>query len=172
MAEDYIGTLNLGDPTNATNASDIDDKIVVVKTACKQSMPNVTGAITKSHTEINALPDVGDAETITGDWSFSGVPKFKSRNFKGVLAASISSAGAVTAQSNGSTISASRTATGRYTVTHNLGSTNYCAVATLHNSSWIRAILLSKNANTVDVVTINTSSDYADCDFEILLIPY
>lgn len=178
MAEDYVGTLNLGDPTNATLAQDIDDKIVVVKTAAKQSFPNVTGEVTKTHTELNALPDPGDNETISGNWEFSGTPTFSGRNFKGILSAAVDNAGAITSQSDPGTLSVTKTATGTYTVTHNLGTTNYTAIALTNASdpTYCRsAYIASKTSNSVQVNTYfidTTSVTHGNYAFEIMIMPH
>jgi len=178
MAEDYAGTLNLGDPTNATLAQDIDNKIVVVKTAVKQSFPNVTGAVTKTHTELNALPDPGDAETISGNWEFSGTPTFGGRNFKGMLSAAVDNSGAITSQSDPGTLSVTKTATGTYTVTHNLGTTNYTAIAivTATDATYCRSTYIAAKAtNSFQVNTYfvdTTSVTHGNYAFEVIVIPH
>lgn len=178
MAEEYAGILNLLDPTNATAAADIDNKIVVVKTALYNSFPNVTGAVTKTHTALNALPDAGDAETISGNWAFTGDPSFKSRTFKGAIGVSVSSAGTITAQTTGGGVTASRSSTGVYLITHNLGTTNYCAQSTISHTGGGGspiATVISKAANSFEVHTRYTgpgSDVQLDYAFEVLILPY
>lgn len=189
MAEEYAGILNLLDPTNATLAADIDNKIVVVKTAVKNSFPSVTGAVTKTHAEINALPDAGDNETITGDWVFSGDPTFSSAPvfsgvpefnggprfsglpFKGLCAAAIASDGSVSSYINRSAITCVRNGPGRYTVTHNMSSMSALTTAIADNNGnndMRSAYVRSKTANTVDVYTNDNGGSARDCGFTFI----
>lgn len=185
MAEEYVGILDLLDPTNATLAADIDNKIVVVKTACKNSFPNVTGAVTKTHTAINALPDVGDVETVTANWVFSGAPQFSgaaaftgtpvfsTRPFKGMLSARFDEDAAVITQSKTAGLSATRTGTGDYEVTHNLNTLNYAVFITAERESGImRLASYVANLNTVTVEIADNGGANVNAPFSIIIVPH
>lgn len=54
----YLGALNLALPGDGDDIAEGDDQIRAFKTAAKQSFPNVTGAVTVTHTELNRLAGV------------------------------------------------------------------------------------------------------------------
>lgn len=56
MAEDYLGLLDVTTPPGSAFLSNADDVMRAIKRSAKQSFPNVTGAVTLTHSEINALP--------------------------------------------------------------------------------------------------------------------
>ena len=50
----YISDLNTANPVGASdNASTLDDHIRLIKSTVKTTFPNVTGAVTATHTELN-----------------------------------------------------------------------------------------------------------------------
>ena len=65
--------------------------------------------------------------------------------------------------------SSTRTALGKYTITHNLGSTDYIVVAlVVTRGVW----LASENANTFVIYCISNANVYADEIFNFILIEY
>ena len=58
----FIDGLVATNPTSSDNVSDGDNHIRLIKAAVKATFPNVTGAVSKSHTEINdGITEVEDA---------------------------------------------------------------------------------------------------------------
>jgi len=51
----YIDDLNATNPPATDPLSQVDDHLRLIKTAVKQSFPNVTGAVTATHTVLNGL---------------------------------------------------------------------------------------------------------------------
>lgn len=56
MAEEYLGLLDPLTPGGGSYLSQIDDQLRKVKQSARDSFPNVTGAVTLTHAQINALP--------------------------------------------------------------------------------------------------------------------
>ena len=54
----YINSLNASNPASTDGLAQADDHIRLLKSTIKSTLPNVTGAITSSHTELNALTGV------------------------------------------------------------------------------------------------------------------
>lgn len=54
----YLGALNLALPGDGDDIAEGDDQIRAFKTAAKQSFPNVAGAVTVTHAELNRLAGV------------------------------------------------------------------------------------------------------------------
>lgn len=78
-AATYIDELVNTNPVGGTdNVSQGDDHLRLIKAVLLNSFPNISGAVSKSDTAINALPDVGDNETIAGTWDFTGDPTIDS----------------------------------------------------------------------------------------------
>lgn len=85
----YISQLEAANPPGSDRVHQGDDHIRLIKSALKNTFPNVTGAITLSHTQINALPGngvpfgvialwYGTAETVPAGWALCNgttVPK-------------------------------------------------------------------------------------------------
>lgn len=61
----YISDLNASNPASGDAKSQGDDHIRLVKSTIKATFPNVTGAVTKTHTQINALAASGANADIT-----------------------------------------------------------------------------------------------------------
>jgi hypothetical protein len=55
----YISDLNTALPAAGDLKSEGDDHLRLIKTVTKATFPNVTGAVTKTHTDINNLGDKG-----------------------------------------------------------------------------------------------------------------
>jgi len=72
----YVGDFDTAVPAGGDGRVEGDDNFRQVKTATKNSFPSVTGAVTKTHTQINDLAEKSTAQTISGDWTFSGAPAF------------------------------------------------------------------------------------------------
>lgn len=64
MSEQYISQLDVTTPPGTAFVSNADEVMRTIKTAVKQSFPNVGGAVTLTHTQVNALPgDITAAQT-------------------------------------------------------------------------------------------------------------
>ena len=61
----YISDLISTNPTGADNRSTADDHIRLIKATILATFPNITGAITATHTELNSLVDLFDSVTTT-----------------------------------------------------------------------------------------------------------
>ena len=59
----YISSLNASNPASTDGLAQADDHIRLLKATIKATLPNVTGAITASHTELNALDGVTASAT-------------------------------------------------------------------------------------------------------------
>ena len=72
---DYIDDLVATNPIGGTdNISEGDDHIRLLKKTIKQTFPNITGPVTLTQAQINALPEEDQDETISGTWDFTGSP--------------------------------------------------------------------------------------------------
>lgn len=54
----YINSLNASNPASTDGLAQADDHIRLLKSTIKASLPNITGAITSTHTELNVLDGV------------------------------------------------------------------------------------------------------------------
>jgi hypothetical protein len=63
----YISSLNSSNPTTGDNKTEGDDHIRLIKATLLATFPNVTGAVTATHTQLNAA-----ATAATGSVSFNG----------------------------------------------------------------------------------------------------
>jgi hypothetical protein len=69
----FISDLNSSNPQSTDSVSQADDHIRLIKSTVKATFPNVTGAVTKTHTQLNnTLDKTGD--TMTGALTLSGAP--------------------------------------------------------------------------------------------------
>jgi hypothetical protein len=69
----FISDLNTANPTGSDALAFADDHLRLIKTTIKNTFPSVTGAVTKTHTQLNnALDKTGD--TMTGLLTLSGAP--------------------------------------------------------------------------------------------------
>ena len=59
----YVNSLNASNPASTDGLAQADDHIRLLKATIKATLPNVTGAITASHTELNALDGVTASAT-------------------------------------------------------------------------------------------------------------
>ena len=59
----YISSLNASNPASTDGLAQADDHIRLLKATIKATLPNVTGAITATHTELNALDGVTASAT-------------------------------------------------------------------------------------------------------------
>ena len=61
-AATYISDLNTANPDGASShVSELDDHVRLLKTTIKATLPNVTGAVTPTHTELNYVDGVTSA---------------------------------------------------------------------------------------------------------------
>ncbi len=65
---------------------------------------------------------------------------------------------------------ATRTAQGRYQVTHNLNSTNYVVLVSLAGTSFYIMTVFARNLNDFQVRIVDTASAFQDSDFYFVLI--
>ena len=68
----YISDLVTANPTGGDPKSTADDHLRLIKSCLKTTFPNVTGAVTKTHTELNTVTDRGliTGQTWTGTHTF------------------------------------------------------------------------------------------------------
>ena len=59
----YINSLNASNPASTDGLAQADDHITLLKSTIKASLPNITGAITSTHTELNVLDGVTASTT-------------------------------------------------------------------------------------------------------------
>ena len=59
----YVNSLNASNPASTDGLAQADDHIRLLKSTIKATLPNVTGAITSTHTELNALTGVTASPT-------------------------------------------------------------------------------------------------------------
>lgn len=69
----YISDLNTSNPQSTDSVSQADDHIRLIKSAVKTTFPNITGAVTKTHSQINDLLEKAGG-TMTGNLTLSGAP--------------------------------------------------------------------------------------------------
>ncbi len=70
----FVDDLNPALPAGTDDRSEGDNHIRLVKAVLQNTFPNITGAVTVSHTELNAVSSKADAtgETWTGTHDFTG----------------------------------------------------------------------------------------------------
>lgn len=70
----FISDLNTANPTSGDPKSQGDDHIRLVKSTIKATFPNVTGAVTVTHTDINGVSTKATktGDTYTGTHNFTG----------------------------------------------------------------------------------------------------
>ncbi len=59
----YVNSLNASNPASTDGLAQADDHIRLLKSTIKATLPNVTGAITSTHTELNVLDGVTASTT-------------------------------------------------------------------------------------------------------------
>lgn len=69
----YISDLVTSNPQSTDSVSQADDHLRLIKSTVKATFPNVTGAVTKSHTQINDLLEKSGG-TMTGFLLLAGAP--------------------------------------------------------------------------------------------------
>lgn len=69
----FISDLNASNPQSTDSVAQADDHIRLIKSTVKATFPNVTGAVTKTHTQLNNTVDKG-GDTMTGLLTLSGAP--------------------------------------------------------------------------------------------------
>lgn len=75
----YVNQLVATNPTSNDPKAEGDDHLRLLKTVLTQTFPNVGGAVTLTHTQINDLvAAVAAAVTLTGDQTIAGVKTFSS----------------------------------------------------------------------------------------------
>lgn len=69
----FISDLNASNPQSTDSVAQADDHLRLIKSTVKATFPNITGAVTKTHTQLNnTLDKTGD--TMTGALTLSGAP--------------------------------------------------------------------------------------------------
>jgi hypothetical protein len=69
----FINGLNSSNPQNTDSVSQADDHLRLIKSTVKATFPNISGAVTKSHSQINDLLEKSGG-TMTGSLVLSGAP--------------------------------------------------------------------------------------------------
>lgn len=69
----YISDLVVTNPTSSDPKNQGDDHVRLLKSTIKTTFPNITGAMTKTHTELNSVTDRGliAGQTWTGTHTFA-----------------------------------------------------------------------------------------------------
>jgi len=103
----FISDLNTANPQSTDSVAQADDHLRLLKATVKNTFPNVTGAVTKTHTQLNnTLDKTGD--TVTGLLTLSGAP---SSNLHAATKAYVDTADAAKANTS-TTVSAGTGLTG------------------------------------------------------------
>lgn len=70
----YVGDFDASKPTGGDSRKEADDNMRQMKLASKQSFPNVKGAVTRTHDELNTVTDraLKAGDTYTGTHDFTG----------------------------------------------------------------------------------------------------
>lgn len=61
----YISDLNVSNPVNTDGVTQADDHLRLLKSTIKATFPNVTGAVTPTHTDLNKLSSTGNPQFAT-----------------------------------------------------------------------------------------------------------
>lgn len=98
----YLSDLNINNPAITDQVSQGDDHIRLIKKTIKNSFPNVSGAVTLSHTQINNLPtDISSLQTTINTTVNDGLAlkaPIDGPTFTGVASADTPAAGTATTQ--------------------------------------------------------------------------
>jgi len=98
----YINSLNASNPTITDQIDQGDDHIRLIKSTIKNTFPSVTGAVTLSHTDINALPsDITSLQTTINTTITNGLAlkaPIDAPTFTGIASADTPTAGTNTTQ--------------------------------------------------------------------------
>ena len=98
----YISDLNINNPTITDQIDQGDDHIRLIKKAIKNTFPNVSNAVTLTHTEINELPgDITALETTINTTITDGLAlkaPIDAPTFTGIASADTPAAGTSTTQ--------------------------------------------------------------------------
>lgn len=98
----YVSDLNLNNPTITDQIDQGDDHIRLIKKTIKNSFPNVAGAVTLTHTAINALPtDITSLQTTINTTVTDGLAlkaPLAAPTFTGIASADTPAAGTSTTQ--------------------------------------------------------------------------
>ena len=87
-----------------------------------------------------------------------------------MYAGQVASGGTWTDQPSTWTVSAGGTSNSQYTITHNLGSSNYAVIATPVGASF-KAIIVSKSTNSFVIGTLDSSNNvYSQAAFDFMLL--
>ncbi len=77
----YISDLVVTNPTGSDNASTADDHMRLIKSTIKNTFPNITGAVTATHTQLNYVTGV----TSSIQTQLNALPAASSGSFTGTL---------------------------------------------------------------------------------------
>jgi hypothetical protein len=98
----YVSDLNINNPTITDQIDQGDDHIRLIKKTLKNTFPNVSGAVTLTQTEINALPaDIAAVETTINTTITDGLSlkaPLNAPTFTGIASADTPAAGTSTTQ--------------------------------------------------------------------------
>jgi hypothetical protein len=122
----YINQLNSANPQSTDSVSQADDHLRLIKAAVQNTFPNVTGPVTKTHSQINDLLEKSGG-TMTGPLTLSGAPSTSLQAAtKGYVDSAVSASTAgVSSFSGGSTgLTPSSNSTGAVTLGGTLGVSN------------------------------------------------
>lgn len=112
----YIDSLNSSNPTATDGVSEGDDHIRGIKNVLKTTFPNVSGAVTSTHTELNLLDGV---TATTSELNRVDGTILQVRETLGIYSGYVDSLVAAEVMPTGWTVA--RPSTGTFTITHGLG---------------------------------------------------
>jgi|TARA_R100000482_G_C5123845_1_gene147429 hypothetical protein len=133
----YIDSLNASNPATTDGLSQADDHMRLIKATIKATFPNVSGAVTLTHTEVNALDTRLDDLEGTGQYApaivrSSGTPALKS----GITAAEIRDLIELGTSNSPTftTVNATTIDLGDWTITENSGTLRFAYQGTVRMS--------------------------------------
>ena len=167
----YISDLNNLNPTITDQISQGDDHIRLIKGTLKTTFPSVSGAVTLTHTQINALPtDITTAQsTLQTNINTLDTAKapLASPTFTGIPAAPTATSGTATTQL-ATTAFVGAALTGFATSTANIGA-NSVALGTKTTGNYALSVSSkSDNSSGVESITV-TGSAGEGADFGVEL---
>lgn len=166
----FVGSLNTALPDGSDDISEGDDQLRAVKTALVQSFPSVTGAVTKTHAELNTVTDraLKAGDTYTGTHDFSGAtavtvpsPSSADSSSKAAPTSFVMAAIAAVNATSGVTVSTNSTTSFSVSAGQIVAATNASAVAVTFPSSPTSGAVcgvIFDNGLTTNTVTLGPNS--------------
>lgn len=174
----YISDLVSANPVAGDSVSQGDDHLRLIKACLLATFPNITGAMTSTHTALNDVSQKAATETLSGDKTFSGATEKRIGGYDYQLSPCYGGYvdSAATAERVPTGWSAAKTATGRYRVTHtipNIGDYRDLGISVSCNANFARIAVVGPTLDPAffEVYTFDdagTATDAAFC-FTVVL---